>query len=173
MPVDIESPMEIKLTEQRVEEDDVPRINGKPAIQHVFEANGKLCYLAVVAEGLLPEASEALQQYLDILAGQHASTLKTVPADQVTACDMSMHIFNPGRHLKYGLPIREWDGQSYRRQLIEFDDDYDATYTFGDSYSGIGTGTTDVINVDGFLYMSVGSVPGGTYTDVVNVTVYF
>ena len=125
MPVDIESPMEIKLTEQRVEEDDVPRINGKPAIQHVFEANGKLCYLAVVAEGLLPEASEALQQYLDILAGQHASTLKTVPADQVTACDMSMHIFNPGRHLKYGLPIREWDGQSYRRQLIEFDDDYE------------------------------------------------
>ena len=125
MPVDLEPPMEIKLSEQKVEEDNVPRIDGKEAIQYVFEANGLFCYQAVVAEGLLPEATKALQQYLGMLAGQHASTMKTVPADQITACDLSMHIFNPGRHLKHGLPVREWDGKSFRRQLIEYDNEYE------------------------------------------------
>lgn len=125
MPVEIEAPMDIKLGEQRIEEENVPRINGKPTLQYVFEANGKVCYQVVVAEGLLPEATKALAEYLEILAGQHASTLQHVPADQVTACDLSMHILHPGRHLKHGLPIREWDGQSYRRQLIEFEEDYE------------------------------------------------
>lgn len=124
MPVELEAPMEIKLGEQRVEEENVPRINGKPTTHYVFEANGKVCYQAVVAEGLLPEATDAITEYLEILAGQHASTLQNVPADQITACDLSMHILHPGRHLKHGLPIREWDNQSYRRQLIEFEEDY-------------------------------------------------
>lgn len=124
MPVELQPSVEIKLSEQRVEEENVPRISGKKTVQYVFEANGVVCYQAVVAEGLLPEATKALQEYLSILAGQHASTIETVPADQVTACDLSMHIFNPGRHLKHGLPVREWDGKSFRRQLIEFEEDY-------------------------------------------------
>lgn len=125
MSVDIKPPMEIKLSEQRLEEDNVPRIDGKKAVQYIFEVNGVVCYQAVVAEGLMPEAASALQEYLSILAGQHAATLQNVPADQITACDISINIFNPGRHLKYGLPVREWDGKSYRRQLVEYDDDYD------------------------------------------------
>jgi hypothetical protein len=124
--VKLEQAFEIKYTEQRVVEKQAPRIDGKPTARYIFEANGLACYDTVIAEGLLPEATRALTQYLSILAGQHATTLKEVPADMINACDLGMHVLKPGMHLVHGLPISELDPASgYRRQLIEFEDDHE------------------------------------------------
>jgi hypothetical protein len=125
-PVKLEQAFEIKYSEQRVVEEQAPKIDGKLTARYIFEANGLACYDTIIAEGLLPEATRALTQYLSILAGQHATTLKEVPADVINACDVSMHVFKPGMHLVHGLPISEHDPASgYRRQLIEFEDDYE------------------------------------------------
>jgi hypothetical protein len=125
-PVELDQAFEIKYTEQRISDEQAPSIDGKQTSRYIFEANGVACYDTVVAEGLLPGATKALTQYLSILAGQHASTLKQVPADVINACDLGMHVLNPGMHLVHGLPISEHDPASgYRRQLIEFDDAYE------------------------------------------------
>jgi hypothetical protein len=80
----------------------------------------------MVAEGLLMNTTQALSEYRHILAGQHASTLKSIPADVRNACDMASHIFHPDRHLQYGLPVQEWDYSGYKRSLADFDDDWTA-----------------------------------------------
>ena len=70
-------------------DDNAPQVDGKDVVQYVFKVKGQACNNAMIAEGLLMNVTEALSEYRHILAGQHASTLKNVPADVRNACDMA------------------------------------------------------------------------------------
>jgi hypothetical protein len=125
-PVDMPAPMELKLSIDKNSDENAPQIDGKNVVHYVFRVNGEACNDAMVAEGLLMNTTQALSEYRHILAGQHASTLKAIPADVRNACDMASHIFHPARHLQYGLPIQESDYSGYKRSLVDFDDDWTA-----------------------------------------------
>jgi len=128
-PVDIPAPMEFKLSVDKKQDTSAPQINGKDVVHYVFKVNGGACNDAMIAEGLLMNTAQALSEYRHILAGQHASTLESVPADMRNACDMASHIFHPDRHLQYGLPVQESDYSGYKRQLVDFNDDWVAALT--------------------------------------------
>lgn len=125
-PVDMPAPMELKLSVDRKQDASAPQVDGKDIAHYIFKVNGEACNDAMIAEGLLTNVTKALSEYRHILAGQHASTLQTVPADVRNACDMASHIFHPARHLEYGVPVQESDYSGYKRSLIDFDDDWTA-----------------------------------------------
>lgn len=125
-PVDMPASMDFKLSVDKKQDASAPQIDGKDVVHYVFKVNGEACNDAMIAEGLLMNTTQALSEYRHILAGQHASTLKTVPADVRNACDMASHIFYPDRHLQYGLPVQESDYSGYKRSLADFDDDWTA-----------------------------------------------
>jgi len=125
-PVDTPAGMEFNLSVDKKQDDSAPQIDGKNVVHYVFKVNGEACNDAMIAEGLLMNVTKALSEYRHILAGQHATTLKTVPADMRNACDMASHIFYPVRHLEYGLPVQESDYSGYKRSLADFDDDWTA-----------------------------------------------
>lgn len=125
-PVEMTAPMEFRLSMDKKADDNAPQIDGKDVVQYVFRVNGQACNNAMIAEGLLMNVTEALSEYRHILAGQHASTLKNVPADVRNACDMASHIFHPDRHLQFGLPVQESDYSGYKRSLVDFNDDWAA-----------------------------------------------
>ncbi|MCK4742791.1 MAG: membrane lipoprotein lipid attachment site-containing protein [Sulfuriflexus sp.] len=124
-PVDLKSPIELYPEIVRKPDENAPQIDGRDLVHYVFKINGEACQDATIAEGLLTEATTAIAEYRQILAGQHAITFQSTPADLQNACDMSMHIFQPDRYLKFGLPIEERDYTGYQRSLIDFDDDYE------------------------------------------------
>jgi len=124
-PVAVEAPIELYPETVRKPDENAPQIDGRELVHYIFKINGEACQDATIAEGLLLEATAAIAEYRQILAGQHAATFKSTPADLQNACDMAMHIFQPDRYLKFGLPVDERDYTGYQRSLIDFDDDYE------------------------------------------------
>ena len=124
-PVTLQAPIELQPETIRKVDDNAPKIDGRELAHYIFKINGEACQDATIAEGLLIEATDAIAEYRQILAGQHATTFKSTPADLRNACDMAMHIFQPDRYLKFGLPINERDYTGYQRSLIDFDDAYE------------------------------------------------
>ena len=145
-PVKVKSPMELKLDMSRTAAEGAPEIDGHKLAQYVFIVNNETCQDAMIAEGLLPEATKALSEYRHILSGQHASTMQHVPADTQNGCDLSMHIFQPDRHLQFGLPINERDRSGYQRSLVDFDDDYDVNTNLFELPKEFGRFTIDDLN---------------------------
>lgn len=124
-PVTLKSPIELHSETIRKPDTDAPKIDGYTLVHYVFKINGEACQDATIAEGLLIEATKAISEYRQILAGQHAITFNSTPADLRNGCDMAMHIFHPDRYLQFGLPINERDYRGYQRSLIDFDDAYE------------------------------------------------
>ncbi len=127
--VSIKPPLELKAETDRTPDKDSPKIDGHELVHYVFKINGEACQDAMIAEGLMTNATKAIAEYRHILAGQHAKTFNTMPADLQNACDMAIHIFQPDRYLQFGLPIHERDHTGYQRSLIDFDDDYEPKAT--------------------------------------------
>ena len=123
--VTIKSPIEMYQETVRTPEKDSPKIDGRELVHYVFKINGQACQDAMVAEGLMKDAADAISEYRQILAGQHAKTLNITPADLRDTCDMAINIFLPDQYLQFGLPIHERDHTGYQRSLIDFDDAYE------------------------------------------------
>jgi hypothetical protein len=102
-------------------------IDGRKPVLYHFQVNDRTCYHAVVVDGLLEQAGQALAEYRRHLAGQHAAVMNRTPADLRNACDVSMYVLNPAHHLQYGFPIREWDDKGYTRVLLDYDTDFQAS----------------------------------------------
>lgn len=124
-PVDVESPLKLDLSEKSVPVgEDAPTIAGKRPTHRRLSAGQNSCYDVVAVEGLLAESVEAMGEFREIMAGEHAATLNFVPADQQDACDLGVNIYRHGWPLEHGLPIQEWDGKGNGRMLVNFDADY-------------------------------------------------
>lgn len=127
--VTIKSPVELQAETVRTPDKDSPRIDGRELVHYIFKINGQACQDAMIAEGLMKGATDAIAEYRRILAGQHAKTFNITPADLRNNCDMAMNIFQPDRYLQFGLPIHERDYTGYQRSLIDFDDSYEVNTT--------------------------------------------
>lgn len=123
--VDVASP--IKL-EHRVERDKevFPAVDGKKVTHYTLLTNRKLCYELFAAEGMLPEAVQALREYRAALAGQQVAVLSAMPKDLQTPCDLANNIFAPARYLDYGLPIRLSEAGVRTSELVDFQTDFNA-----------------------------------------------
>jgi len=128
-PVTIKPPTELKFDTERTPDKDSPTIAGHGLVHYIFKVNGKACQDAMIAEGLLIKATNAISEYRQILAGQHAKTLNATPADLQNECDMAIHIFEPDQYLQFGLPIHERDHSGYQRSLLDYEDDFEPNPT--------------------------------------------
>jgi hypothetical protein len=64
--------------------------------------------------------SAALAEYATALGNRQFSDMASLPAEMLTPCFLSRHVYTPARHLLAGLPISEWDETGYRRTLVDY-----------------------------------------------------
>jgi len=119
-PGDTSLPPDIVLTEERNEDVDAPTIAGKSPLHVQFKAGDDLCYEAVVIPGLLEEITDALTEYVQLLALRQLNSLDAVPLTMQTPCFLSRYVYQPARHFQEGLPVREWDTSGYQRTLVDY-----------------------------------------------------
>ncbi|MEE8215850.1 MAG: hypothetical protein V3S77_03715 [Acidiferrobacterales bacterium] len=70
--------------------------------------------------GLLTDAQQALKEYRQALAGEHAVTAQYLPTEFRSVCDLANNIFRPAHHLEFGLLVRQQDMAGARRQLLDY-----------------------------------------------------
>jgi len=119
-PGDTSLPPDIVLTEERNEDGDAPTIAGNAPLHVRFKADDVLCYEAIVIPGLLEEVTEALTEYEQLLGLRQLNSLDAVPVTMQTPCFLSRYVYRPARHLREGLPVREWDAAGYQRTLVDY-----------------------------------------------------
>jgi len=120
-PQHIESPIKINLREESEPSAAIPKVAGRQARHYRLFVNGKRCYDSVVlGEDFLPDVLAAMREFRLVLANEHATTVNAIPKDMLDACDLSINVFNPIKHMEHGLPIREWDTRGYQRFLKDY-----------------------------------------------------
>jgi len=115
-PIGVTSPLKLdyKLTSQPSAA--IPKIASVQATHYSVEVNGEHCYDVVSAgQDFLPDITSALVEFRQILASEHAKSIKSIPKDLLNACDLAINIFNSSDHLVNGFPFREWDNHGYLR----------------------------------------------------------
>lgn len=114
-------PMPLKLrTEEVAMKGDAPKVDGKLPRHRELYVNDKLCYSVVAVPGLMEDAVQALRDFRQVLAGEHAHTLPRIPADMQEPCDLALNTFHPQWQLEFGLPLQEWDGEGNRQILMDY-----------------------------------------------------
>lgn len=99
---------------------DMPDFNGKKPRHLAFTANAKTCYEVVAVEDFLPEAVQAMREYLLTLSGEQIVNLNKTPVEMRSDCMLANLIYKPVRHLEHGFPLREWDYKGYVRELLDY-----------------------------------------------------
>lgn len=123
--VGISSPLALQ---NRTEKDTVefPSVGGRPVTHYRLHTNGKLCYDLYAAAELLPEAAQALREYRQALAGQHALPVPSMPKELLAGCDLANNIFAPARHLDHGLPVRLTEVGVRTSELVDYQQNFEA-----------------------------------------------
>src|SRR5216684_2588840 len=75
------APPKVFKHEVRVDKDSYPDVGGKKVIHYQLLTNRTRCYDVFAAQGLLPEASQALREYHQALAGEQAAIMKNMPIE--------------------------------------------------------------------------------------------
>jgi len=123
--VTVKPPLEIHYETISKPSAAIPEVQGNRATHYRFEVNGKQCYDSVSMElTFMPDAVNAMKEFRNVLAGEHAKSVKSIPNDMLDACDLALNVFYPSKILEYGLPIREWNRKGYRRFLVLYKYDY-------------------------------------------------
>ena len=123
-------PIEITYESESQPSSAIPKVSGRTATHYRYTANGIHCYDAVTLEKtFLPGVVQALREYRQVLAGEHASTVHAMPADTHDACDLAVNIYYATKHLDTGLPLREWDQRGFLKFLV----DYRVNFKFDES----------------------------------------
>ena len=152
-PLNIKPPIEINYREESQPSGAIPKIEDRQATHYRFYANDKHCYDSVVlGDDFMPDVLVAMRDFRQVLANEHATTVNNIPKDVLDACDLSVNVFYPNKHMEHGLPIREWDRHGYQRflkdyrtdivvpkSIFELPKDY-KRYSIGDVLSGVAGG---------------------------------
>ena len=124
-PVTIKPPIEIDYVEESQPSSAIPKVQGKQASHYRYLANGQHCYDSVtIDKSFMPDVADAMRDFRQVLAGEHASTLGAVPLEMHDACDLAVNIFHATKHMGHGLPLREWDQKGFQRFLMDFKMDF-------------------------------------------------
>ena len=103
----------------------IPKVSGRIATHYQYSANGSQCYDAVTLEkSFLNEVVGVIKEYRQVLAGEHASTVHSMPLDTHDACDLALNIYHATQHLDTGLPMREWDQKGFLKFMINYQRNY-------------------------------------------------
>ena len=119
------APLRLTLSEQRHDDEQAPAIAGVKPVRYELGANGEVCRNLIVLPGVMEPAVGGLREYLEVLSYQQGAALTTLPEDLHDACDMSRHVYNPGRELTFGLPVQSWSATEHR-ELVDFREDFRA-----------------------------------------------
>ncbi len=139
----ISASADLALREEYVEDEDMPAIAGIPTRYFRFFADDRLCYHVVAADGFLPEVSEMLVAYQNLLATQQQEVREVTPLELQTPCFLANYLYVPETYMSKGFPVRQWDATGYRRSLENVEVDYhvDADlFLLPDSYRYFGIG---------------------------------
>ena len=116
-----DSPIKVVYTIKSQPSSAIPKVDGRIATHYRYEANGVHCYDAVTLEKtFLPEVVTALKEYRQVLAGEHASTVHSMPMDTHEACDLALNIYHATEHLDAGLPMRQWDQKGFLKFMVNY-----------------------------------------------------
>ncbi|WP_455207111.1 hypothetical protein [Kaarinaea lacus] len=116
-----EPPIAINYEAESQPSSAIPKVSGRTATHYRYTANGEHCYDAVTLEkSFLPDVVQALQEYRQVLAGEHASTVHAMPAETHDACDLAVNIYYATKHLETGLPMREWDQRGFLKFMVDY-----------------------------------------------------
>lgn len=119
--IKIAPPLEMNFKETLQVSSDRPTVENRKVSHYTYTTNGKLCYeAAVLPADFLTEASRAMYEFKQVMAGEHATTLGDIPESMITACDIAQNIFHAGAHLTHGVPVRVWTPQGYQRYLKNY-----------------------------------------------------
>jgi outer membrane lipoprotein-sorting protein len=125
--VSVAPPIEINYREESQPSSAIPKIDGRQATHYRYFANDTHCYDTVaLPEDFMPDVVSALREFRTVLAGEHATTVNSMPADTQDACDLALNIFEATRHMAHGLPIREWDRKGYQRFMKDYHTEVEA-----------------------------------------------
>jgi len=111
----------------RVERDktELPPVAGKKVTHYRLLTNDQLCYELSAAEGLLPQALQAMREYREALAGEQARSLDWTPKEMLSPCGIANNIFVPVRHLVHGFPIQIQEMTGRSRALVDYKIDFE------------------------------------------------
>lgn len=116
--------LNIKITDQRVDDPNAPVIGGQKMQGWNMLADGQTCNQVMVVPGLLPKAIAALKEYTRYLSLEHADGLHKIPLDMQNACDIAINVLAHDWALSKGLPAREQHYTGFARSLMDFKEDY-------------------------------------------------
>ncbi len=123
--VDVASPIKLEHGVERGTES-LPAVGGKAVTHYRLSTNRKPCYEVFAADGLLPDAVQALREYRTALAAQQAPALASMPKELQTPCDLANNIFAPVRYLDHGLPVRLTETGVRTSELVDYSADFKA-----------------------------------------------
>lgn len=112
-------PKKFKNRDEKLKET-VPSISGSEVSHYRLYTNDSMCYDIYAAEGLLPEVVEALDEFQQTLATEHAAFLQVASLQATSPCDQVNNVYRPARYLKYGFPVHARDYLGRSRQLADF-----------------------------------------------------
>lgn len=97
-----------------------PKVGGRAPEHWVLTVETRVCYQAMVVPGLMQEEAQALGRFAEVLGWQSRLGLDGTPPEMRTPCFMAREILAPDAHWQDGFAIQEWDGEGFRRQLVDF-----------------------------------------------------
>ena len=100
-----------------------PEISGKPVYQYRVRARGQggeVCTDIQLAEGLLPQVTQMLHNYQQVVASSQVNNLHTMPEEFQTTCVIADQVYNTGEYYSKGLPVLEWHTQDRKRALVDY-----------------------------------------------------
>jgi hypothetical protein len=121
-PSDASLPDTITLTEERIADDDAPRIDGRKPLHTRYMANDTTCFEAVSIDGLMAGAVAGMREFAIALGNRQRANMHTVPETMQTPCFMSRYVYVPGRLYAQGLPVQLWDETGFSRSLTDYVD---------------------------------------------------
>lgn len=120
-PVSVTMPIKLTFKEKPQDSARLPKVDGRQVTHYRYSANGEHCYDAAVLPGdFLPDVYQAMYEFKQVMAGEHATSMNGIPGSMINACDISLNIYHAGEYLKHGLPVQEWAPGGYQRYLKNY-----------------------------------------------------
>lgn len=114
------APLPLEQHSKQVSVGQAPMVAGRQPQQHQLYVNDALCYSVVAVPGMMEDTVQALRDFRQVLAGEHAKALPGIPADMQQPCDLALNTFHYDWHLQFGLPIQEWDEAGNGQMLMDY-----------------------------------------------------
>jgi hypothetical protein len=102
------------------EKDEAPQVGGHAVVHYRLMTGGKVCHDLYAAAGLLPQAVEALREFISVLASDQAARLAGLPREVLTPCYLANNAYAATRYLDYGLPVRRADHDGRVSELVDY-----------------------------------------------------